>query len=728
MESLEAKMVSRRSVIQNALLAATGGIVFPGLISEIAFAQDPASLNAGVQTWIIGNDWIKRTVRFKPGGGLFTSGLSDLATHAEFIASGNLRMDMAEEFSFECNGRAYRGTDPGFELLSVDEAALANGRSLIVHLRHKEVSLEVSVFYNIYDGHPAIRKHLLLRNTGTTTLRFTHLNIEALGVALGPENETILNAQYGTVPREIFYTGRSEDAGLLVSNSRTGVGVAIISEVPGYMKRTEIGGWDDPGRVRIGVLYDTDLMPFERSVAGGQEFRTASVSLVTFRNGDGFHDPHWVLPSYTAKVLERRVDGQGPPWIYNTWEPFERGINRAIALELIDVAGTMGMDIFTIDDGWQEEYGENAVNLTSFPGGLEPILDAVEARGMRLGLWIPMAAIGMATADYRNHPEWASRDQEGKLKVTGTMAGSKVVMCLASQFRDAAADRINDAISRFRLAYVKLDLTTIFNAYGEAPGCWAKGHDHGSWAESLNMIYEGIAYVTGKIYSKHPDVLLDLTFELWGQKHVIDAGLLAAGDLDWMSNVDDIRPDSAGPIQARQLLYQRAASMPVESMLIGNLHAELPTIQESFATAIGSAPLLLGDLRKLSTADREWYHEKIAWFKRLRRETKISESFFPLGSWAQTSSAKWDGFARFARSGDGIVALFRNKSDATVATVELPLIPPGRYHVRSVMTGKDLGVFAKADWVRGVPIKFSISQLVDVLEIISLRINSKTLG
>ena len=59
-------------------------------------------------------------------------------------------------------------------------------------------------------------------------------------------------------------------------------------------------------------------------------------------------------------------------------------------------------------------------------------------------------------------------------------------------FRDAAADRIIDAIEQFHLAYVKLDITTIFNAYGEAPGCWAKGHDHHNWAESLNMIYEGI--------------------------------------------------------------------------------------------------------------------------------------------------------------------------------------------------------------------------------------------
>ena len=138
-------------------------------------------------------------------------------------------------------------------------------------------------------------------------------------------------------------------------------------------------------------------------------------------------------------------------------------------------------------------------------------------------------------------------------------------------------------------------------------------------------------------------MLLDLTFEFWGQKHIIDAGLLAAGDLDWMSNVDDGEKDSAGPAGAAVALPARRLHAR-GGMLIGNMHAELPTIEESFATAIGSAPLLLGDLRKLSAADRQWYHEKIGWFKKLRRSTKISESFFPLGSWLQPTPAAWDGF------------------------------------------------------------------------------------
>ena len=677
----------------------------------------PLASYAAPQRWTIGNDEIRRTITFSETAGLTTEQLSDLKTHADYILPGKPHYNMAAEFSFECNEHAYRGAGAQFALVSATESPLPNGKSLAIRLRSKELPLEVSVIYNVYDGHPAIRKQLVLRNTGSAPLHFSHLNMEAIAPSVGPENETTLNTQYGAIPREIFYTGRSEDAGLLVANARTGIGFAIISEVPGYMKRTEIAGWDEPDRVPIGVLYDTDLMPFERTLAPGEEFRTASVSLVTFRNGDGFRDPHWVLPSYTAKILMRRVDAQGAPWIYNTWEPFERGINRDTVLKLLDVAGNIGIDIFTIDDGWQQEYGENEVNLESFPGGLKSIQEAIEAKGMRLGLWIPLAAIGTSTADYRKHPEWAALDQQGKQKTTSTMAGQKVVMCLASPYRDAAADRVNRAIEEFHLAYVKLDLTTIFNAYGEAPGCWAKGHDHGNWAESLNQIYESISYVTRRIYQKHPDVLLDLTFELWGQKHVIDAGLLAAGDLDWLSNVDDNQPNSAGPLQARTLLYQRAVSMPVESMLIGNIHGELPTIQESFATEIGSAPLLLGDLRNLSPADQQWYREKIAWFKKLRRTTKISESFFPLGSWMQPSATTWDGFARLERSGNGVIAVFRNKLNAATAEVQLPLMPQGRFKVHSVITNQDLGVFTKSDWIRGVPVKFASSEPVEILEV-----------
>ncbi len=697
-----------------------GALVVTGSLCATWDVVGRAAPGEAAQTWTIGNDLVKRTVSFGAAGkaiGLVTEELSESGEN--LVVRGKTYNGVASEFSFLCDGRTCTGAGDSFQLAGASESAIPGGKSLAVRLRHKEIQLEATVIYRVYDGHAAFRKHLVLRNTGATPLHIAHLNIEALDISLGRADELTLLTQYGAVPREIFYTGRSEDACLVLENGLTRRGIAVINEVPGYMKRTEIAGWDSPEFTRIGVMYDTDLMPFERTLAPGEEFATSCASLLPFRKGDPSRDPQWRLPSYAAQVLERRLDRTGPPWIYNTWEPFERTINHSITMQLIDAAAAMGMDIFTIDDGWQRDYGENTVNTDAFPNGLEPILSALQTRGMRLGLWIPMGAIGTSTAVYRQHPEWAALDQQGKPKFTGTAAGQKAVMCMGCAFRQTAADRILDAIERFRLAYVKLDLTTIFNAYGEAPGCWARGHDHATWAESLIRIYEGISYVTRRVYEKHPDVLLDLTFELWGQKHIIDAGLLAAGDLDWMSNVDDTRPGSAGPLQARQLLYQRAASMPVESMLIGNLHADAHPVEERFATAIGSAPVLNGDLRKLSDSDRTWWHEKITWFKHLRSTTKLSESFFPLGSFLQTTPAAWDGFARLARNGNGMISLFRNQSNTSEAIVKLPLIPPGKYKVRSVVSAKDYGEFEQAAWARGIPFSFAPGASVEILEISS---------
>ena len=109
MHEVKNTLLNRRRLIQNGLMMAVGGVGLPDLFSEPAEARYPSNPSAARETWTIGSDRIKRTVRFKPGLGLFTERLSDLATNVDFIVPGKLRMDMAAEFSFECNGRTYRG-------------------------------------------------------------------------------------------------------------------------------------------------------------------------------------------------------------------------------------------------------------------------------------------------------------------------------------------------------------------------------------------------------------------------------------------------------------------------------------------------------------------------------------------------------------------------------------------------------------------------------------------
>jgi alpha-galactosidase len=663
----------------------------------------------------LGNALVEREIRFDSERGLHTPNWRHKVTGTDFMASAAKRRDYGSDFSVSVDGDMLAGSKgSGWEFIEATHQKMApTAESLSIRLRAKSKPIEVTVSYAVYDAHPVVQKWIAITNRGTASVTLSHLSFESVTLRPGPPEVLQASGFYGSQPRELFFTGRVDDTAVLERNSLTGEGFIAMNAAPGYLKRSELMGWGEG----VELMYDTDLFPFERTLQPDETFTSARSSIAFFADGKGFADPRWLVPSYTFRVLLKKGSKYQPPWIYNTWEPFERGITKTITLDLIAAAGRMGMDVFTIDDGWQTDYGDNAINLKLFPNGLDEIQAAVEEAGMRLGLWAPLAAISTNIAVYREHPEWICVDRNGKPKFTGTMAGSQAVMCLATPYREAAAKRISNLIGRYHLAYVKIDLTTVFNAYGESPGCYAHGHDHRTWAESLTRIYEGIHYVTEHIYRDHPDVLLDLTFELWGQKHIIDYGLLAAGDLDWLSNVDDGRPGAAGPRQARTLLYLRSLAIPSETMLIGNLQAEMAPIEERLATAMGAGPLFLGDLRKLMPEQQAWYGEKIRWFKALRKQVPMLEGFFPLGNWQQPGAATWDGFGRLSRDGEGLIALFKNESHLDEVTVKLPVFPDGTFHVRSALNGRDLGYHTGQQFREGIPVELPPEFKVEILEI-----------
>ena len=671
------------------------------------------------QRWVIGNGLVERAVRFDAPIGLFTPSWKHLLTGTDFIRNVPAANPRGAEFYFQVDGQRLAGSEESFDLLGSQASGLAapRGKLLAIKLKARSKSLEVTVYYAVYDGHPVVRKWIDITNRGAAPFTLTHLSFEAVPLLAGNPADIQVSAYYGVLPHEICYSGRVDDTAIVQRNSLTREGYVVMNEAPGYMKRTEMDGWG----LGIQVMYDTDLFPFERRIEPGETFTSARSAVAFFQEGDGFADPRWVMPTYTSQVLLKKGASFKAPWSYNAYSPFHEHINKEIIRGLIPVAARMGFDIFTIDAGWEELRGANDISRERFGGEIDSIQKEVERLGMRLGLWVPMCLLDREVAEFRQHPEWACRDVHGNTKTSNTDRGWQPVMCLASPYRDTAARRISDLIRRYNLAYVKMDQTTVFNTYGEAPGCYADGHYHHGWAESLHAIYESIGYVTERIYREHPDVLLDLTFELWGQKHLIDYGLLAAGDLDWLSNIADFDPTSAGPRQSRALLYQRSLAIPVETMLIGNFRANIQPIELRFATTIGSAPLLLGDLRLLTPEQQDWYGERIRWHKKFRGQVSINDGFFPLGSWQQPSAAEFDGFLRISRRGEGLLVIFRNESKTDAFTVTAPVYPDGRFQMRSRITGEARGSFTGAGMRRGIEIKVPAGHQVEVLQIEASR-------
>jgi alpha-galactosidase len=656
------------------------------------------------QEWHLVSPFMQRDLTFEDGTGLRTERWTNRATGTDLLHPlEHSEPEWSTEFSFDIDGRTLSSRSPDVTLAGSRQ----RDNSLTLLLEAQDIAIEVT--YTPYPQHPVLRKGLTIHNRRATPIVLTRLILESLELCVGHPDEQALFTFYGVAPRELFVSGRVDDPVVYQRNVRTGEGFVAMSEVPGILKRIDTS-WSWQSGVRL--MYDTDMFPFERRVAPGESFTTADVGIALTQEGTR-SAPQRVIPAYTADVLHPKGSGFRPPWIYNTWEHFLRDIDHASIEAMIPLAGRMGFDVFTLDDGWQEMMGSNAVRTSHFPDGLDGIRRMVEDHGMRLGLWFALAVVDADGLPAREHPQWMCWEGGLRPRQTLTMSGPAPVMCLATPYRDMVTEQIAQAVSMYGLAYVKLDLTTVFNAYGEGPGCFAPGHEHASWAESLSRTYEGIHAVCASLHARFPELLIDLTFELWGHKHVIDYGLLASGDLDWLSNVHDL--GAAGPRQARTLLYQRSLAMPADSMLIGNLRADMEPIAERFATAIGSAPLLLGDLRRLTPEQISWYRAKIDWFKGLRAEIPIHQSFFPLGAWMQPNAAQWDGYARLSHSGEGILVLFRNGSSDREATVSIPMFGTARCSLTSVMTGTHLGTLSAEDLTTGVTL--ALAEDVEIIEV-----------
>lgn len=638
-----------------------------------ATAQNATSQNQ----WMMNNGVVSRVLAFDAHDGLVTHSWKNLKDGKEFIDSEQETMDgYCRGFRFRLNGRAYTGTPAQFTLTHAEESAdPAGGRHLDVNLTSRDQTVAVTAHYFLPAGATGIRQYLSIRNNSAQPSTLSRLSIACEPIAPAQPDNLLAYGGYGEEPREIFFTGRSDDVAILLENAKTGDGVAVLSEVPGVLRRTEvgvIGQWHqwEPG---VNVMYDTDLFPFERTLAPGETFTSAAVSFVLYRRATA-QDPHWLIPQYVLANIARPEPK--PRWMYNDWEPFETKIGATQLMNVERAVARAGFGIFVIDDGWEKMRADNAVNSALFPQGIAPIEKLAQQTGMQFGLWSPMAVASPDAPVASAHPEWICHDQNGKVRM---MAGM-VQMNLASPFRDNELERLSALVRKYDLRYVKLDLTTVFNTYGEQVGCYGPGGEHAATAadhEFISRGYEALSYIANELHRRFPGLLIDYSFELWGGKHLIDYGLLHEADLDWMSNVADRVATDAGPRAARMLLYQRTMSIPAESMVIGNLQGETGSWRVRAATELGSFPLLLGDFRKVSPQDQAHYADWIARYRALREHVALNQSFFPLGSWRQPRSDSWDGFARLSNEGEGLIVLFRNDTREATAHVRIPGFPRG---------------------------------------------------
>ena len=645
----------------------------------------------------IGNSRVKRIVDC--GGGHVRSGGYRLVNGFNCVAA------QSPEFSLTVNGKRYTGADTWKDVKWTARTRPEGGEEATVTCTEPGGAFSVELNYTVYPDLPLVRKTLAVVNGGSADIKVESVNVEDVWLTfVGPHMQTF--RQYGRYRVHGTYIGDWNDPLVVLHEVTRFRGLAVGNESVGVIKRTAVH--EDGRSLRVGVTTPGQPYPFRRWLKPGQRWTSAAVFTAPYENE---RDPQAIVASavqtYTRKYMGTRVEqiSRKPMFVYNTWIPFLKNVNEKLIHELADAAADCGVEEFVIDDGWQSNLadlkagrsqptrGDWLVDTKKFPKGLKPVFDHIKARGMKPGLWFSLAFSDTTSEPYIKHPEWVVHGADGKVANLHTYSRGTYTMCMGTDWYTHIREAILRGVREYGLAYVKLDLAIVTSAYVyeyERAGCYAKNHPHHrDHAESFDVIYARCMDLFDELHREAPDLFIDCTYETAGKDQLMDYGIAKHAEGNWLSNIGEPGPD--GCLRMRNYAWARCPALPATSLVIGNLKMSGPDHLLAYKSLTGALPIMLGDPRQLTKAERAEYRLWSGWVKGLEQRHGIMSFRQDLPGFGEPMEGFWDGFCRLnteTKSG-GLIGVFRHgAAEKTRQVTARNLDPEARYAVLQAPTGK----------------------------------------
>jgi alpha-galactosidase len=163
--------------------------------------------------------------------------------------------------------------------------------------------------------------------------------------------------------------------------------------------------------------------------------------------------------------------------------------------------------MLVMDDGWFSErnddrssLGDWFVNEEKLPGGLAPLVERVNALGLRFGIWFEPEMISPKSKLFEAHPDWvlstAGRER--------SIARSQYVLDLTrADVRDYIVDAVSSILSSANIEYVKWDFNRNLTEAASA------SLPAGRQGEIFHRYVLGLYDVLERITAAHPRLLLE---------------------------------------------------------------------------------------------------------------------------------------------------------------------------------------------------------------------------
>ncbi len=501
---------------------------------------------------------------------------------------------------------------------------IADGR-LDVRLRDRHYPLEVTLHYRVRPETDVIERWTTVRNTGDADAvevlradsanwsvpyrdgyRLRHVvghwsgesQLEAVELTRG---ETVLTSRRGT-------TGHH-------ANPWVTLDAGDATEEHGEVWSAALA-WSGTWQLTV-TRTPTDLV----SVTGG-----AGHDAISFRLGPGEARETPVFAGlYTTggygaasrawhRYVRRYVSPRGDelrPVLYNSWEATGFAVDEAGQRELARRAAALGVELFTMDDGWfgarvddHAGLGDWTANPTRFPDGLAPLAAEVHRLGMKFGIWVEPEMVNPDSDLYREHPDWVLHYPHR----TRTELRNQLVLNFARpDVAEWAHGWLDELVGKNDVDFIKWDMNRPFTEAG-----WP---DAGPDADRLWDGYVRNLYgILDRLRADHPNLRIESCSGGGGR---VDLGILARTDEAWTSDNTDAYDRLT--IQHGYAQIYPAGTMAAWVTDVPNfLTGRTVPLRFRFHVAMAGVLGVGGDLPQWTDAELAEATELIALYKRIR--------------------------------------------------------------------------------------------------------------
>lgn len=464
--------------------------------------------------------------------------------------SNHTKLDMAHQEYTVFGGTMYRESDIKVTFpdkcreteLNFSEA-ITEGNCLTVKFKDKIYPLEIALKYKINDSDDIITRWAEIKNSGDENITVDRIFSAELTLP-SPYPYTFKNTN-GSWGGEFVETESVLEGGALVFDSKRGTSghnqsPYFIAYQNADERRGDVYFASLAYSGNFKVLCSRDLFYTTRVSLGINDFdfkyqlkpNECFVTPAVFcgYSQNGFGEMSRQMNRFAINnVLPIQFNDKLLPVLYNSWEATEFDVNCEEQTKLAEIAASLGVELFVMDDGWfgarnndRAGLGDWVVNRQKFPNGIDELIKNVNDAGMDFGLWFEPEMVNPDSDLFRAHPEWAYHYDT---RTPHTLRHQLVLNMTRDDVQEYVFECIDKMLTEHNIKYIKWDMNRPLSETGaENLDCPQE-----LWYRHTQAVYG----IVDRLKEKHPDVAIESCSSGGGRS---DYGALLHFDQVWPSD------------------------------------------------------------------------------------------------------------------------------------------------------------------------------------------------